>query len=45
MKPPMTPKDAKKSPSSSVTTAGMIVWYGRFRGARQFAWPSSNTKL
>jgi len=32
MKPPMTPKDAKKSPSSSVTIAGMIVWYlGRKR--------------
>ncbi len=50
MKPPMTPKTAYSCSSpvfslSVVAAAGMMVWNGRFRGARQLGCAGSRMKL
>ena len=49
MKPPMTPNTAKSCSSpvalSVVAAAGMMVWNGRLRGARQFGCAGSRMKL
>eukprot|EP00049_Salpingoeca_infusionum_P007822 m.126597 g.126597 ORF g.126597 m.126597 type:complete len:89 (+) comp13837_c0_seq2:602-868(+) len=44
--PPMTPNDAYSDPSFSfVAMPGMMVWYGRLPGAKQFGCASSREKL
>jgi len=49
MNPPITPKGQSSSrwpsESSFVSIPGMIVWYGRLDGARQFGCDASSTKL
>lgn len=46
MNPPITPKEHKSSPESAlVARAGIMVWYGRFLGARQFGWSGCSEKL
>ncbi len=42
----MTPKTECKLPSLRfVTSPGMMVWYGLFRGASTFGWLESRLKL
>jgi hypothetical protein len=45
MKPPMQPNVISRSPSLSVTSPGMMVWYGRLRGPRTLGLEGSRVKL